>query len=581
MKKRITAIFCLFVMLAMIVTACTTTSDTSGTTPTTATKAETTSSATAPRDVITIDFMSNACVPGLVTDLWWSKKIEEDIGVKLNMISFSPESYNTALAANDLPDITKYGSVDFVPNSIAANALINFDDYTEFLPNLYDQFSQGSLQYQRDLYGDGEKLYTIPDGMTDEFQTIGGIEYGWRLNWNYYMEYVEENGEPKLEELEDFLPLFKTIQDAHPTNADGQNTFTITGFPSWDASCQFLFNLVIAEMYGWNYSMYPLLVNQEDLSYSLIWDDAGPFKRVLKFLFDANQLGLVDPDAVTSTFEDYTAKISGGRALAFYAWGNNPDYRLLPFDNMTTSCYNGPWLLGNVNGGLGLWVSSSGETEKIERVCEFINYCMDYDNAWYISYGPQGEYWDLNSDGVPYITELGEQLGEDATLMLAEGGNPAFNSFMGITGYWRNVNPRNVHPKYGVPFSGGWALREGAKPKTEAQTSWENYMVEKYKVNFKGNLTDIELLTASDSFAEPRIVNPTIPDEIKDFQSRMGSVYENFWKLIYAKDQAAFDSLWAETQSTLQAMFDSTGYTAKTLFDIYNNALTENEKYFD
>lgn len=430
-------------------------------------------------------------------------------------------------------------------------------------------------------YGDGEKLYTIPDGMTTEYQTVGGIEYGWRLYWDYYKEYVEQNGEPELKDMEDLLPIFRAIQDAHPTNADGQKTYSITGFPAWDASYYLTLAAMPSEMYGFTYCMYPLEINTNDLSYNLIWEDDSMFKRVLEFMFDANQLGLVDPDAATQTYDDYLAKFTNRRVLSYWAWGGNVDtYKLLPFENMSTVCYSGPWLLGNSSGSAAIWASATAEPKVIERVCEFINYMVDYDNAWYMFNGPQGEYWDLNSSGTPYITELGEKLAADPMLELAEGGNPVSGNVMATLGYWRFVNPRNIHPQYGVPFSGGWALRDGYV-KDPIQASWESYMTNKYKVQFKGNLSEIELATASNTFAEPRIATPVVPDEIKDFYTRMSSIYETFWQMVYAPNRTKFDSLWASAQSSLQEMFDSTGFTADNLFEIYSKTLKANEKYFN
>ena len=534
-------------------------------------------------EVLTLNYMSNANVPGLAEGMWWTNKLEEDIGVKLTVISFSQETYNASLAAGKLADFTYLTATDpYAKDAIAAGQLINFDDYADLIPNVFKIYPEGSLRYQRDTIGGGAKLYTIPDGPTTDYYRQGHIEYGIRVAWDYYLEYVEKNGEPVLKELEDFLPVLKAIQDAHPTNEDGQKVYAFTYFTSWDASWNFSMANISNEMIGgWNRSLYPLLISTEDLSYYLFWEDGSPFKRMVEFFFEANQLGMFDPDAPVQTFDDYGAKFASHRALAYWAWGGNEDfYRLVPFDNMKTTTYNGPWYLGNVSGGGGVWVSNGRDEQYIERTCEFLNYMIDYDNAWYTAYGPKGTYWNLNSDGIPYITELGTELSKNAEMKIAEGGNPGTQSAMGILGYWRYFNPATVHPGYGVPFTtAGWALRDGYV-KEPIQASWEDYMFEKYGVKSVGNLTNIELLDAAGTFAEYRICNPTQPDAIKDFNARLSSVYENWWNMVFAANRAEFDSLWISTQDTLAEMWKTTGWTKEKLANLYLDQLRANEKYF-
>ena len=171
-------------------------------------------------------------------------------------------------------------------------------------------------------------------------------------------------------------------------------------------------------------------------------------------------------------------------------------------------------------------------------------------------------------------------MGKDATLQLTEGGNPGTQDPMGVLGYWRFYNPSQIHPKYGVMFStAGWALRDGYV-KAPEQVSWEAWAKKNYNVDpvAGGVLSDSRLLDGVNGFA-PLIFSAPQSDALKEFQTKMSNVYQSWYEMIYAKDQATFDSLWTATQATLQGMWKDSGLDAAALVKLYTDQMESNNKY--
>ena len=599
MKTRLIYItLALLFVLGSVLSGCTpstptdapTTSETtepSGTTDTGTTTTDTSTQPPATRETLTLNYMGGAVIEGIAKDQWWTKRLEEELGVILNVIAYSDEVYNTGLASGQLPDVIYLdGAPTKAPNAINAGLVVNFDDYASLLTNVFNQYPAGSLQFQRDTYGSGEFLYTLPDGPSLTAATDSHIEYGMRLAWEYYMEYVDANGEPEFNTLNDFLPVIKWMLDKHPENEDGQRNYGFTFFPSWEGGYYPMLAVYTTEMLGYYNGLFPLMINMNDLSYNLLWDDDGPAKKMLQFWFDANQMGLLDPDMGASDWGDFRAKADAHRTMACWqSWGTSYDWtKVVPFSEMRTRVYHGAWPLGNGNGSaIALWAGNTRGDEYIERSMEFINYMIEYDNAWFITYGPQGEFWDLNADGIPYITEFGATMSGDATVTLSDGGNPMTAGTMSTLGYWRYYNPNWIHPTFGVSYStSGWAKLEGHE-KTATQQSWEAWAERVHGVVPApgAELSESRLIDGIGGFAPDLISGPMAPPELQEFASSMTNVYQSWWEMIYAKDQKTFDALWQSTQATLQGMWEASGLDASVLAKLYTDQLAINSKYID
>ncbi|HBP37458.1 MAG TPA: hypothetical protein DD640_01715, partial [Clostridiales bacterium] len=472
---RFPAFILVIILLAAILAACTTPEVTTGTTGAATTATSATTTAKTSRELITLNWYAgntNAS-PGLQENMYWTKILEEDLGIKLNVISGTDEIINAYIASGDLPDMGLIYKSDDFQNAYNADLLVNFDDYIDLIPSVLVNYPAGSLQFQRDRYADGG-LHSLPSGAQTVFKTYGGSEYYMRVDFPYYLEYVEANGEPELKDYEDFLPILKSIQDAHPTNDDGQAAYGMSIFAEWDGSTVG-YGDWISEQYGVIYKDFAE-IDMDSLTYQSIFDDDSVYKRTLKLLYDANQLGILDPDSMTQTWNDYMAKVDARRIYSTYCFYANDFTRCLPYVNLNTVDYTGPAYLGNGSGSWGFYISAN--SDYVERCCEFFNYVINEDNWWRLKFGNQGEFWDINSDGQVYVTEKGQNMEKDSTVLFEDGGSLILNSAI-CNWNTRFIDWCVVNKTYGANYStASWPTRD-VSMKTDNQKIWVTYISDK------------------------------------------------------------------------------------------------------
>ena len=87
------------------------------------------------------------------------------------------------------------------------------------------------------------------------------------------------------------------MQDAHPTSDSGKQTYAISLFKDWDGNMMCM-GKQPATIYGYDELGF-LFSKADGTDDQSIIDDNSEYIRVLKWYFDANQMGLVDPESTT------------------------------------------------------------------------------------------------------------------------------------------------------------------------------------------------------------------------------------------------------------------------------------------
>jgi putative aldouronate transport system substrate-binding protein len=248
---------------------------------------------------------------GIQENTYWSKIVEEDLGIKVEITQPSTERFMTVMASGEIPgDIFMVQQTNYVDTAIRAGMLYNLDEAKDKLPNLYANFA-ASLQYYRDNVNGGTTgTYAFNNAVLKTPPTVGkmGSPY---LRWDYY----KELGYPEINDLEDYLPILKKMQDAHPVNADGQRQYGISSFPSWDGiyASQPYYTGVF--LYGKREGPGFLEVDGTTGTVGTVLDDGSAYKRGVKFYFKANQLGILDPASASQNADDWSAKVNAGRSF--------------------------------------------------------------------------------------------------------------------------------------------------------------------------------------------------------------------------------------------------------------------------
>lgn len=514
------------------------------------------------RNIVTLDVYG--CLTSGLQSSWWTAKLEEELGIRLNFISRNVALYNTYLASRDLPDILILNNPEQIQNMLDAKLAVDLDTKLEMIPNILSNCTPESIDYKREAWGG---FYAVPYGTTDLYDEVGSFEYGMRLHWPYFYEYIEANGYPELETLSDFLPVLKWMQDAHPTNDDGQSVYAISFMQGWGALNSAYFYIAPLYAYMQTEVVGNIEIDIDTLEYKSRYDNDSAFHEALQFLFDANNMGILDPDMINMNYGDFVAKLKAERVLSWPSYYDSGDiWRVIPYGNMHTKDYGGPALLGHYSGQCGVFVADNKNTDI---ALAFINYIYDYDNLMYYTYGEKGLGWDINEDGNAYHTDQWYAWQEDSTIELPGGGNPVSSSLLGNIGL-EPYSTRNVHPKLGITLSDNtWVLPHG---KTDNELNFEKVMLEQYGVESGAiNMTDTMVVRAANGFAKYSPLAYTMSAEMdKMINSLPGQ--DALLKAVYCGDQAEFDAVWEQYGADCREVMNSLGWTDQMIFDAWADA---------
>lgn len=274
------------------------------------------------KDFITVDvFDSMANYQGIQSG-WFAKIVKDKFNMELNIIAPNVAGggdtlFQTRSAAGDLGDLIITGCGNGrLQNLVTAGLVIDMTDYLKDAENVhrYDSAIETTGQLVEE---DG--IWAIPSESSSNSPTTSseGLEpnYGAYLRWDAY----KAAGYPELNTLEDLLPALQKMQEAVPTSDSGKQTYAISLFKNWGG------NLMSnakpeASFYGYDEIGF-VLAKADGSDYQSFIDSDSAYVRSLKFLFEANQMGLVDPESTTQNYDTLFAKYQDGQILfSPYPW---------------------------------------------------------------------------------------------------------------------------------------------------------------------------------------------------------------------------------------------------------------------
>ncbi|MFV0400801.1 MAG: hypothetical protein ACK5LX_09330 [Oscillospiraceae bacterium] len=551
-KLKRVAILAMALLMTLSVAACggsTTTSsseqpDASDSTATTAaSESETATSeeATDPGKVVTLQVFSMPCnTSGVQENKYWTEILLNDLGVILEFLPAGDQGeqkLQSLMASGDLPDITIFKEYKQVVNAVQANLLVNLDEHQDKLPNVFANAGT-SAEYYRDNVSNGTGVcYSVGNNVTKTSATVGSLNFGPYLRWDYY----KELGMPEIASLQDYLPVLKQMMEAHPQTEDGQKVYAMSMWSDWDGlmmqQCENYINLSGAGTRGYQE------LNFADNTMTPIFSDDSLYKEALQWLFDANQMGLIDPDSMSQRWNDYVDKATAGRILwSWWPWATGNfhtaekeeqgiGFRAVFFENEKMESGGGPVYVGNT------WsYSISSSTEHLDKCLAFMDYMYSYDGLWKMRNGEQAVYWDNDDAGEPYVTELGWDM-ELNNKEFPNGGK--INDGLSIINSY-GLHERSIHPIYGGQINReDWIKKDFAPQDTALKKDWKETM---------GAADDLDYLTQHNLYVEPDFAPMDPPtDDIEQINARIADVVKTYsWQIVFSNSQEEFDSLWAE-----------------------------------
>lgn len=514
---------------------------------------------------------------------WFAKVVKDKFNIKLNIIASNLEGggdvkFQSMMAGGNLGDLVVFGATDSkYLDAIEAGQLLdwNKDGLLErYGPNLMS-YADKALEMNRKTFGAGTSIYGVggdvgPD--SDGPSEGRELNYHPNLRWDLY----EALGRPQIKTMEDYLPVLKAMKELQPTSDSGKPTYAFSMWPDWDG------NLMMnakawAGMYGFeeNDGFNPggfTLVSADTEEIQGLLDDNGYYMRGLRLYFDANQLGLVDPDSLTQNFETVVDKIRDGQILfAWFSWlddaYNTPEraaegkgFHLVPFEE-ERAFSNG----FNPYGSTRIWAIGS-KTKYPERVLELVDWLYSPEGTMVSNYGPEGMMWELK-DGKPVLTALGEEA-------FPSNSTPIPEEFGG--GVWdKGRNQINnttfklsaINPETGDPYDYQLWSSTLAKNPTKLEENWRAAM---------DASTPVEWFVKNDKIAVQKPIFTGEPyvemtDDLKQKQGQVAAIIKQYsWKMVYAKDEAEFNKLKEEMVTKAKGL----GYDDVVAFNREQNEKT-------
>lgn len=500
---------------------------------------------------------------------WFGDLVSEKFNVTLNVIAPNVAGggdtlYNTRVAAGELGDVVLTDVGQKLDELIEGGLLLDFSSYYAEMKNAarFDDAVQVVNEGKEGIYAIPTQVSSLKPSEPSE-----GIDptFGPFVRWDLY----KEVGYPEIGTLEDLLPVLKDMQDAAPEAENGGKVYAMSLFADWDGN--YMNNAKQPCCYYGYDEMGFVLAKADGTDYQSILDPDGLYVRTLKWFFDANQMGLLDPDSTTQNYDSLFAKMQGGQVLfSFWPWQGQAAYNteahmaegkgfmIAPLADQKIFSYGAP------AAGAAQVFTIGSTAEDPQRAAAFIDWLYSpagvYANSSQTmgAAGPQGLTWELNGEGKPELTEFGRKalLGEGATVPEEWGGGPYIDgsSWLNVT----TVLGNDEDPETGYPYN--------YKMWETYQDSVANPLTEDWAAKMGGYGTTMEYLKDNDMLlvgAGASFVAPQESSEVETIRNQVKAVIvENSWKMSFAADEAEFESLLTTMRETAEGL----GY--QTVLDV-------------
>lgn len=505
---------------------------------------------------------------------WFAKIVKDKFNMELNIIAPNVAGggdtlFETRSAAGNLGDLVICsGENGMLQDMVTSGLLLDMEPYIKNSQIM--RFETAIRKVNSNLIEEG--IYVIPSEVSEQSPTTTGetVEptYGPYIRWDLY----KQLGYPKMETLEDLLPVLSKMQELEPVAENGEKTYAFSFFKDWDAN---LMNAAKQPCCFYGYDEFGFaLVKADGSDYQDILQEDSLYLRVLKFFFDANQLGLVDPESYTQKFEDMTMKYENGQifyspwpwvAQTYYNTASRLEegkgFMMADIEDMNIYSYG-----CSPDGNHKTVIAIGSHAQDPERMADFIDWLYSPEGisasgvySMASTAGPEGLAWEYGEDG-PYLTEFGKKalLEGDAQVPEEWGGGSWKDGICELN--YIAVGKSEKDDK-GYPYE--FRLWESVLEleETSLDKDWREKM---------GSSTTMNYLIENDKLMVAPGCGYTAPAEtVEETAIRKqcrASIQKYSWEMIFAEDEEEFYKLYEE----LKEEVDSYGYETILAFDMEN-----------
>ncbi len=500
---------------------------------------------------LTLDvFATQANYQGLQTG-WYGKIVKDKFNIELNIIAPNIAGggntlYETRSAAGNLGDIVIVDNAK-MKECVEAGIVMDIGKYVEGKKNIA-QYQVG-IDNLKSFIGKDE-IYALPVYASTQSPTEPTLFAG-KVSIASYMpfDYYQELGCPEIKNEDDLLDVMAQMQANHPTTANGKKTYGFSLFKDWDGGFMAMTEK-FAQAFGYIGTTDSVWTNADASQSQLLIDDNSAYYNALKVYFKANQLGLVDPDSTSQDMNTMFSKVTDKQIFyLWFAWmmgnyntedrGNKGDgYAFIPVGNQKIVT-DGFSAYGN---GTSIGIGSSAKDP--ERIMEFLDWASSSEGINYFS----GNIKDLTFkvvDGKQTMTDYGKNAWTDGLSVPDELGGGSYKD--GFPQMNANVgNKFDIDPATGESYDTGLWETSIKLNRTLLDDNWTTQFGTQNMVEYLKSRNMLDVIPGC------AYTRPTENSEISNKRTQCGTlVKETSWRMVFAKDEAEFNKLWADMKTQL------------------------------
>jgi len=508
--------------------------------------------------------------PGILEG-WFAEEVKNRFNFSINFIvdpaGDQASLYLTRSAAGELGDFHVMNTIE-LENLVAVGLIDDITDLVESrMPFYTSQFPAAVNRAKNMIPGYEGRIFGVPNVASTQSPftpTFDGVnpQMGSYMRQDVYMAI----GAPPINTLDDLLPVLKQMVEHTPETESGAKTYGFTIWNEWDGNFLShntdLFGAMYKGIHRLNHlSQYIDPINK---GWESFLDDEGIYKRALQLYFDANQMGLMDPDSPIQNWDTaWDKSVDGTFMFSWWSWFgvagfNNDDrsakglgYAFIPITNQKIHA-------GGVNpsGDHGHYTISPRAKDQ-GRIIDFLNWIASPEGFQFMYAGPMGLGWDI-INGEPVVTDWGKRAGVNTTGFTDEPVPPEFGGAIEpsfLIGSWPSASlilrwrAMEMNPETGFPYDPRlWpsTLAAGRTPLQEAWTdrfgydSAGDYLISNNKMIVTPGF-DFDL--------------PSDPSDIEAIRtSAQPLINSASWRMIFASNQAEFDRIWDDMKSDVYGL---------------------------
>lgn len=514
-------------------------------------------------EFITVDVFDTLANYQGIQSGWFGKIVKDKFNMELNIIAPNVAGggdtlFQTRSAAGNLGDliISKTESGRF-ENMVKAGLLMDMTDLLKDKAVLKD-YKDAIENMNANIKPAG--IYGIPSEISNRAPNVSteGVDplVAPYVRWDAY----KAAGYPAMESLEDWIPVMKQMQENTPKSDSGKKTYAISLFKDWDDSMM-VGAKNYTSLYGYNEIGF-VLAKADGSDNQEITSSDGYYVDALKFLFHANQEGLIDPESTTQNYDILSDKYRDGQILtSLWSFQGPSYYNTVEHKNALKGFMPAyikgisPYSFGCYTKGNGKTIIAIGsQTKYAERMAEFIDWIYSPEGMEIVGQangaaGMEGLTWELK-DGKAVFTEFGEKaLPNNNVPVPKEWGGGSWKDGVPALNF-KTLSIIDIDPRINEPYLTTMWSSELAKRTTPLDLDWQE--------KNGGAKTTIEFLESKNALSVAAGTSYLQPEESSDITTLRGQckavIVDDSWKMIFAKDETEFNSILKHMQDTVKGL---------------------------